>query len=289
MGGGHVEGKPMTARDKDPAASPLRVYGAMQRHYRTRAGMSLDQVAARVYCSADLIGKIEKGQRTPGEKLTADLDALPDLRTDGALSTLRDILKDAFKLRAYPGWFHEWPDKEAAATILRTFQLDVAYGLFQTEAYARALLTGRIGIHPDAVDEMVAARMGRQVILDRDNPPEVYAIFDEHVLRRPVGGPKVMHEQLTHLSEMGRRPNIVLQVIPVSVGVHDGLAGAGFDIADIEGAPRVGYQETAVRGQVIEDADDVAILMATWDRLRSEALPRSASLELMEEIAKTWT
>jgi hypothetical protein len=80
-----------------------------------------------------------------------------------------------------------------------------------------------------------------------------------------------------------------LQVIPASVGAHDGLPGAGFIVADFAGAPCAAYQDTAVRGQVIEDGDDIAVLMATWDRLRAEALPRAASLELVEEVAKTWT
>ena len=78
-------------------------------------------------------------------------------------------------------------------------------------------------------------------------------------------------------------------MIPAAVGVHDGLPGAGFIIAAFENAPHVAYQDTAVRGQVIEDSDDIGVLMGTWDRLRAEALPRSASLGLIEEVATTWT
>jgi hypothetical protein len=78
-------------------------------------------------------------------------------------------------------------------------------------------------------------------------------------------------------------------VIPASVGVYEGLRGGGFVIADFDDAPSVGYQDAVLRGQTIEAASDVAALMAIWDRLRTEVLPRSASLELMEEVAKTWT
>jgi hypothetical protein len=98
-----------------------------------------------------------------------------------------------------------------------------------------------------------------------------------------------MREQMRHLIEMGQRSAIVLQVIPSSVAVHEGLRGAGFTIADLEDTPRVAYQDTAVRGQIVDDRDDVAVLMTIWDRLRAEALPRKASLALMEEVAKTWT
>jgi transcriptional regulator with XRE-family HTH domain len=278
----------MAARDSDVAASPLRAFGAMLRYYRTRTGMSLDQVAARVYCSADLIGKIEKGHRTPGEKLTADLDALPDLRTDGALSVLRDIFKDAFKLRAYPGWFYEWPDKEAAAKALRWFELVTVPGLLQTEDYARALFRTQVGLTDDELDELVAARLARQVILDREKPATLWVIIAEIVLRLPVGGPKVMRNQVNHVLEMARRPNIVLQVVPMAVGAHQGFRGP-FIVAEFDDAPSVAYQDTAVRGQVIEDAEDVALLVVTWDTIKSEALPRAASLALVEDIAKTWT
>jgi Domain of unknown function (DUF5753) len=82
----------------------------------------------------------------------------------------------------------------------------------------------------------------------------------------------------------------VVRVILATVGVHDGLAGTGFVIADSDdGAPTAAYQDTAIRGQVTDDATDIASLTATWERVTAEALPRSASLALIEEIGRTWT
>jgi hypothetical protein len=241
-----------------------------------------------VYLSDDMVGKIENGQRVPTEQFAAACDSVAELNTGGALGELRELLKDYLKQRAYPGWFVRWPDKEAEAKILRWFELVVVPGLLQTPEYARALLANRIG-GPDDTEEIVAARMARQSILSREEPPELWVVIDEAVLHRPVGGAYVMREQLDHLMKAARRSNVVVQVIPATVGVHDGLPGAGFIIADFADAPHVAYQDTAVRGQVIEDSDDIAILIATWDRLRAEALPRRASLDLMEEVAKTWT
>jgi transcriptional regulator with XRE-family HTH domain len=110
----------MAAQDDfGSAVSPLRVFGAELRRYRTRAGLSQDQLGARVYCSGDLIGKVENGQRAPTEDFTAACDAVPELGTDGALGRLRELLGDYLKQRAYPGWFHRWPDKEASAKTLR--------------------------------------------------------------------------------------------------------------------------------------------------------------------------
>jgi transcriptional regulator with XRE-family HTH domain len=278
----------LTAQDLDFAASPLRLFGAILRRFRVKAGLSQEQLGARVFCSGDLIGKIEYGQRAPSEQFAVACDAVPELNTGGILDELREMLRDYLKQRAYPGWFIGWPEKEADAKILRWFELVVVPGLLQTQDYARALLAQRIGGPGDA-DDVVAARLARQEILVRDQPPELWVVIDEAVLHRPVGGARVMHDQLRHLIEAAQRPSIVIQVIPASVGVHEGLPGAGFIVATFEHAAPAAYQDTAVRGQVIEDGDDIAILMATWDRLRAEALPRSASLALMEEVATSWT
>jgi transcriptional regulator with XRE-family HTH domain len=271
------------------AVSPLRVFGAMLRYYRTRAGLSQTDLGVRVHFSGDLVSKVEMGQRIATEDFTAACDAVPELNTAGALAELRGLMHEAIKNRALPGWFADWARKEAQATILRSFEMVVVPGLLQTEDYARALLTGRIGSGTDDIGEKVAARMERQAILDRDSPPELWVVIDEAVLHRRVGGAHIMREQINHLTEAARRPSIVIQVIPAAVGVHDGFPGAGFVIADFADAPRVAYQDTAVRGQIIEDADDIAVLMSTWDRLRAETLSRSASLELMEEVTKSWT
>jgi transcriptional regulator with XRE-family HTH domain len=278
----------MPSRDVDRAGTPLGVFGTELRFYRTEAGLSQADLAAKVYASHDVISKIETGDRPPAEDLVPLLDAVPELDTRKALTRIWKQLRKSLKYRAYPGWF-DWPDKEATAKTLRSYELATVPGLLQTEAYARAMLADRIGSSNGDADEIVAARMERQTILDRDTPPELWVVIDEAVLHRPVGGRHVMHEQLNHLIEMARRPDIVIQVIPADVGVHEGLRGAGFIIADFDNAPSAAYQDAALRGQTIEAADDVAALMAIWDRLRAEALPRSASLKLIEEVAKTWT
>jgi transcriptional regulator with XRE-family HTH domain len=274
----------------DAAMSPLRVFGAELRHYRTMAGISQDQLGTRVYCSGDLIGKIENGQRAPTEEFAAACDAVPELGTNGALVRLRELLRDYLKQRAYPGWFHRWPDMEAEAKTLRWFEPLVVPGLLQTEDYARAVFRTRVEATDEEIADMVAARMERQAILERDVPPMLWMVLDEGVLTRPVGGTQVMREQLKHLIEAARRPNMVVQVVPVGVGAHEGLRGGAFILATQAGdAPGVAYQDTAARGQIVEDADDIASLLVLWDTLRAEALPRAASLELMEKVAVTWT
>jgi hypothetical protein len=165
----------------------------------------------------------------------------------------------------------------------------VVPGLLQTEDYARAVLSTRVGATPDEIDEAVAARLARQQVLERDQPPELWAILDEGVLRRPVGAPAVMGGQLTHLAYMARRPHVVVQVVPLAAGAHEGMRGGAFVIAEFDEAATIAYQDTAVSGQIIEDASEAGALAHTWDTLRLEALPRAASLTLIEETATQWT
>lgn len=275
-------------QDLNAGTSPLRVFGAELRHYRTRAGLSQEQLGARVYCSADLIGKIENGQRAPAGDLAAACDAVPELGTGGALARLRELLRDHLKQGAYPGWFHRWPDKEAHAKTLRTFELVAVPGLLQTEDYARAMLRTQVMASDDDIAEMVRARLERQLILERDTRPMLWVLLDEGVMQRPVGGAAVMRQQLARLAAAARQPNIVLQVIPLSAGAHQGMSG-NFVIADFADGPPCVYQDTAARGQIVEDPDDIAAVTMMWDTLHSEALPRAASLQLVEETAKTWT
>lgn len=278
----------MASRDFDPAGSPLRVFGAELRYYRTRAGLSQKQLGIHVYCSGDLVGKIENGQRAPTQEFALACDTLPELDTRGALMRLWELLRDYLKYRAYPGWFHDWPGKETEATTLRTFELAFVPGLLQTEDYARTVLRTGVMASDDEIDERVALRLERQAILERDKPPMLWVILDEGVLRRPVGGPSVMREQILRLAEEAQRPNIVLQVVPTSVGAYEGLKGS-FVIADFADAPPAVYAETAARGQIIDSTAEVSAVTIIWDTIRAEALPRAASLDVLEEVAKIWT
>jgi transcriptional regulator with XRE-family HTH domain len=267
------------------AESPRRVFGAMLAYYRSHAGMSPEQLGARVFLSGSQIRKIEAGERTPTADLAKACEGIPELGCNGALTELYEILSEHLKRRAYPGWFADWPDKEAQARRLRSFEPLVVPGLLQTEAYARAILSTRVGVTAEDLDEAVAARMDRQRILHREQPPELWVILDEAVLRRPVGGPGVMREQLFYLTKAARRPYIVTQVIPFTAGAHEGMRGGAFVLAEFAGASAVAYQDAASSGQIIEDAAAVSALAVTWDTLRLDALSRAASISLIEEAA----
>jgi transcriptional regulator with XRE-family HTH domain len=279
---------PMTGNG-DRSRTPEGVFGKALKFFRERAGLSQMELAALANYDNTVISKIERGDRPPAEGFPELMDSIPQLGTKGALTQLWGWLKDSVRHRAYPGWFDPWPDHEAKATALRNFELVLIPGLLQTDQYARAVLRTRIGDTDEEIDAMVAARMERQTVLAKDRPPTFWAVLDEGVLHRPVGGPHVMREQLDRLADAARRPNIVIQVIRTSAGAHDGLRGGAFVIAEFADHAPVAYQDTAVQGMIVDRTEDIGSLMVLWDTLKSEALPRAASLDLIEEAAKTCT
>lgn len=280
----------MAALDSNPLkGTPRAVFGAMLRHYRVRAGLTQDQVGALAHVSGKLISAYENGRRVPTRPTTVDIDSVAAMSTHGALTELWDQFEEGMNYQAYPDWFQDWPEKEAAATTLRWFEPLLVPGLLQTDMYARALFATRIGATDDEIDELVSARLKRQEVLKSSHPPTLWVILDEWVMKRPVGNRHVMLEQVNKLIEAAGRPNVVLEVVPSDAGAHEGLYGGGFAIADFKDAPSIAYQESAVRGQIVQDAEDVAALVAKWTTLGTEALPRRASITRLEEAAKIWT
>jgi len=271
---------------REPGRSPRQVFGGMLRYYREQAGLSRTELARQISKSVSLVQAIELGQRAATPDVTEDLEAA--LATGGALTRLRTEIGDGLGYQVFPAWFQDWAIKETEAATLRWFEPLVVPGLLQTEDYARAIFRTRFKITADEIEERVAARMRRQQVLTRDDPAALWMILDEWVLRRPVGGRHVMLEQANRLIEAARQSHIVIGILPAGTGAHEGVTGA-FALADFDGAPTIGYQEGALRGQPVEDPKDVAALALTWDTLRSEALPRAASLALLEEAAKSWT
>ena len=154
------------------------------------------------------------------------------------------------------------------------------------KGYARAVLAEQPVIQEDELAAMVAARLERQAVLSRDSgPPLVWAVIDESVLNRTVGSAKVMHEQLLHLADMAGQPGITIEVVPLTTGAHCGLAGA-FALADVAGAGEIAYLDTVTDGYIAESASVVASVVLTFNTLRSEALPRRASRDLIMKRAE---
>lgn len=279
----------MTAQDRAPKGSPRRTFGKMLRFYREKAALSRETLADLAHISASTIISYETAWRVPTRPTVLDIDAVGEMRTEGALTELWDELEEGMKYQAFPAEVQDWADTvEPVATTLRWFESLVVPGLLQTEDYMRAIFSTRFGLSQEEIEQKVVERLRRQEVLAQNTPPALWVIIEEGVLHRPVGRRHVMLEQVNKLIEAARQPSIRIEVIPAGTGAHEGLNGT-FIVADFEDAPSVGSAQTAVGTRVLRGREDVATLNLTWNTLRGEALPRSASQALLEEAAKTWS
>ena len=257
-------------------SNPARYFGQQVRKARRAAGWTLTEFGQRIGYDPGQISRIENGKRPPTELFARMCDrAFPD--REGWFS---EFYAESRTWIATPPWFRSWIEHEQHAAALRLWQLGVLSGLLQTEDYARAILTVNPGVTEDEVNGRLAARLARQAILTRDDPPKAWFLVDEAALRRHIGPPEVMAAQLAHLGGVARLPNVTIQVVPSTA--HAGLLG-GFAVAE-----RAAYVETAVAGQVFEDAEIIAELLTRFDTLRSEAFRRSESLTLIERMCEEW-
>ncbi|MFD0967977.1 DUF5753 domain-containing protein [Plantactinospora endophytica] len=195
-----------------------------------------------------------------------------------------DLWPDVLKRRD-PVWFRPWADTEHEAVSLRWYEPAWVPGVLQTEAYARATLAGEM-LTAEEVDRLVAARLRRQSILTGDRPPLLVAVLDEAVIRRLREGPAgLCAEQLERLIERAALPNVEIHIVPTGIGLYPGLGGQ-FIIAELSDGLRAGYADSQVAAHIVEGVEDVATLAGRWERIRSFALPSSASLALIKEAAQ---
>jgi transcriptional regulator with XRE-family HTH domain len=272
------------APKREADRSALTPFAEDLRAWREQLGLTREELGAKINYSASLIAMVETRQRTPTRKLALLCDEV--FGTPGTFARHEKRLRDV----PFSSGFRPFEPYEARAVSLRLFEHTLIPGLFQTEAYARAVLETHPNTGADEVEERLAARLARQAVLIREDPPPpiVWMLLDENVLLREGGGKEVMRGQLAHLAEMARCPNITVQVIPCA-SLHAGLLGA-FAIAETPELPGIVYLENADDGQTVEDPDVAAGMWVQFDALRTEALTGRASLGLIEKvIEERWT
>jgi Domain of unknown function (DUF5753)/Helix-turn-helix domain len=269
-------------RDLDPAASPLHFFGAEVRRAREAAGMTLADLGVTVPCDASTVSRIEAGRLHPTDRFVAAcMEAFPQLEWLSRFYEDSQMWGDG----AIPRWFEDWLNMERVASTLRTWQPLLIPGLLQTADYARAMYgAGFLSADDGEVDQLIAARMARQRIFDRPNPPNLWIVLDEAVLHRLIGTPKTMYDQLLQVADMSMRSYICVQVVPSSTGAHAGLS-CGFHIASAQGKRDLLYME-AVEGVTEERSALVSKAALIFDLVRSDALARSASRDLILKVAE---
>jgi transcriptional regulator with XRE-family HTH domain len=272
----------MPAKELDPSASPAHFFGAEVRRAREAAHMTLADLGATVPCDASTVSRVEAGILGPTERFAVACDeAFPYM----AGWFFRHYSDSRTWDSPFPRWFEDWLITEREAVSLRIWQPIIVHGLLQTPEYARALFLGaQSDLSDEVLEQLVAARIGRQAILNKPEPPNLLVVFDESVLHRLVGTAKVMHDQLIHLAELSMRSRISVQVIPATVGAHAGLGGA-FNIATADGRPDTMHVDS-VEGITMEKSALVRKVGIAFDLVRGDALPRWASRDLILKVAE---
>jgi transcriptional regulator with XRE-family HTH domain len=269
------------------------ILGTQLRRLREAAGVTPDRAGYEIRASRSKISRIEHGRVGFKDRDVADLLTLYGVTDEqmrarmlasarhanapGWWSKYNDLL---------PDWFEEYLGLEGAASVIRTFELQFVHGLFQTEAYARAVtLLGHKTAPADEIDRRVSLRLKRQDIFTSPEPPQVWSVMDEAVLRRPLGGRAVMRDQLERLAEVASLPQVTIQVIPF--GGH-AAAGGSFTIlrfAEPE-LPDVVYLEQLTSALYLDSREDVDHYLEVMNELSTEALTPDRTARFLAEVTR---
>lgn len=287
------------AAPQSPLGSRRRL-GAELRRLRTRSGLTLDEVAVRMTCSTSKISRLETGKGIPKIPDVQELMRIYGVSSD----TEREMLLRLVHGGREHGWWEPVVEGlphdlvvdpsvrhaglETEALRVTAFEIVYVHGLLQTADYARAVLESSPGDREEGdIERLLELRRRRQEALVREESPLTFSVvLDESVLHRVVGSPEIMADQLRHLSEMSRRHNVNVRVLPFTAGSRRGHAGAfgvlefppgaGSDIAYLEGHTGLTHLDThqdvetfrAVFGDLIVHSLSIDVSRAEIDRCR---------------------
>jgi transcriptional regulator with XRE-family HTH domain len=235
--------------------------GAELRRYREAAGLTQDQLGAKVYCTGSLIGQYETARKIPTRRFTMRL--------------LEMALCFQVPLQA-----QEIADLEAEATQAYFFEPSVVHGRLQTKEYAREVLGV---LHTDNLDARLANRLDRQLILERQNPALIWVVLGEAALNQIVGCREIMRNQLAHLLEFRDHRSVHIQVLPFAAGAHAGLLGA-FSLFRFRNSPDLAFSEDYEVGHLTANPEDVTDRTLRYAHLQAAALSIQDSADLIARV-----
>jgi hypothetical protein len=267
--------------------------GAQLRRLREASGVTREMAGYEIRGSESKISRMELGRVGFKERDITDLLTLYGVTDPDQRASLQELARQANQ----PGWWHRYNDLlpswfqaylglEAATSRIRTYEVQFIPGLLQTPDYAQAVVRlGHAGASADGIARRVQIRIERQQILTRERPPHLWAVVDEAALRRPIGGPQVMHDQLAALIGATKLPNIRLQVIPFHAGGH-AAAGGAFSVLRFpeQDLPDVVYVEQLTGALYLDRREDVEAYAAAMERLCVEAEPLSRTPDFLHQI-----
>jgi transcriptional regulator with XRE-family HTH domain len=281
-----------------PEGSPtvLRMILARQLQVlRGKAGMSYEQAARAIDSSESTIRRMERAEGGLEPLTVKSLLMAYGVTDAGEIDAFLALSRDASR----PGWWHGYDDVlpswfraavglEESASLIRAYEPQVVPGLLQTEGYIRAITAASFpAATEDFTERAVALRLARQQLLGRLDPPEYRVVLDETVLRRTIGGHKVMRAQLEHLIQAAGQPQVTIQVIPFAAGWHPALYGM-FNIFRFPAAqlPDIVYTEALTGAYYLDKPDESARYTEALDRLCAQAASPEHTITILGEIAK---
>ncbi|WP_097981460.1 DUF5753 domain-containing protein [Streptomyces sp. f150] len=272
-----------SAENKETASPMARMVAEMARTLRVQRGWTQEQQGKEIGYSAAAISAMETCAQPASDAMLVELQ-----RVHGNGSRVFETARQYMRMERLPEQFKDYALLEEAALSLQLFATNVVHGLFQTEAYARALIGG--GYPPlsdERVEELVQLRMARKALFDRDPLPMIEVIIDEAVLRRVIGNEEIMREQLLHLVECARRRNVTLLVLPLDAGKYGEYAGAHGEMNLLETPEheRLVYLDPQDESLLISDPTKVSTYTQRYAKIRSQALGPRESLDLIKRLA----
>ncbi|WP_413753556.1 helix-turn-helix domain-containing protein [Streptomyces sp. R-74717] len=270
-----------------------RQLGAMMRKLRARKGMTLEEAGRLVGISKATVSRYET-QEGPVKWPIADALCRQYDATDAERNAVVALAKDAKQ----QGWWGPYTDSiPADMNLLLTLEDEAVRedhfcctyvpGLLQTRSYSAAIQgANEMRLAPDEIQRLVDIRMKRQEILSRPKPPHLWAILDESVVRRVVGSPDVMRDQLSHLLEANDSQHITLQILPFSKGAHCAALGSFVILGGVEASLDVVYVDLHVGSLFLEKDEELNRYRLAFDYLRAQALDMAASSALIKRVLK---
>jgi transcriptional regulator with XRE-family HTH domain len=278
-------------RSGGPTVQRLVLGGQLHRLRESR-GITAEQAAEAIRGSHSKISRIEHGRVGFKARDVADLLTLYGVTDAEERAALLNLAKEANAR----GWWHAYSDilplwaesyvgLEAAASVIRTYQIQLIPGLLQTEGYARALIRQGSAATEEEIARRGELRASRQEILRRPDAPQLWVVIDEGALRRPVGSREIVREQLEYLAEVAEHPAVTLQILPFSAGAHSAMGGpftilrfAEPDLADVV------YIEQLTSALYFDKPAEVDSYLEVMDRLCLEARPTSHTPGILRQI-----
>ncbi|HEY3561622.1 MAG TPA: helix-turn-helix transcriptional regulator [Kribbella sp.] len=286
----------MTESGAQSGPTTLRIIlGGHLRRMRAAAGISRSDAGWEIRSSESKISRMELGRVGLKERDVADLLKLYGLDDDEERDRLLALAREANNPGWWhrfgdvlPSWFHSYLDLEASAQLIRIYELQFVPGLLQTKEYIRAVIQlGRGMIPAEEVERRISLRVNRQEVMSRPDPVRVWAVIDEAALRRPIGGTKVIVEQLNHLMEVSHLPNVTLQVVPLSIGGH-AAAGGSFSILRFPDSdlPDTVYIEHLTSALYLDKLDELDQYTAAMESLCVAAPQPNKTRDILLNIRK---